>query len=89
VEHIDEMCDNKDKDAVVPCPTECQDMKTNVGSECMSSLSGSLTLGENCPGSVRRMTSGPRASPKAVQERKSLFPSRMTLQSYSPQSFPD
>lgn len=30
-EHIDEMCDSKDKGEVVPCPTECQDTKTNVG----------------------------------------------------------
>ena len=52
MERIDEMCDSKDKGEVVPCPTECKDMKTNVGSECTNSLSVRLILGENCPDSV-------------------------------------
>jgi hypothetical protein len=52
VERIDEMCDCKDEGEFVACPTECQDMKTNVGSECTNSLSGRFILGENCPDSV-------------------------------------
>ena len=52
VVHTDEMCDSKDKGQVVPCPTECQDMKKNMGSECTNSLSGRLILGENCPDSL-------------------------------------
>ena len=53
MELMDEMCDSKDKGGVVPCPTECQDMKTHVRSECTISLLGLLILEEKCPDSVR------------------------------------
>jgi hypothetical protein len=51
-EHTDEMCDGKEKDEVVPCPAECQDMTANVGSKCINSLSCRSILGENFPDSV-------------------------------------